>query len=166
MAEPIRMVKRSVGGGEQPAAPGWQEMAAKYAPALEETLELLAVLREKGILRTLRDVAASGEEVLEILVHQVNTQGGKRLLKNAVALGEVLASVDLQGAAETAKIVAEGLRQPAGAREWEHRPPGMMDLFRAIRDPDVAAGLLILLRAAKVIGAAARGAETGTAPRP
>ncbi|MDI3257402.1 MAG: DUF1641 domain-containing protein [Kyrpidia sp.] len=159
MAEPIRTVIRpSADDGQtrRQEIEGSENLLAEYREELADVLDVVRVLHEKGLLRVVRDVVAAGEEILEILVNQIGSEGGKRLLKNVVSAGGLLAAVDLQGMAGTAKVVTDGLRQAAGAEQWNRRPPGIMDLLRAMRDPDVVVGLLMMLQGAKVLGMAVR----------
>ncbi|MBX6394708.1 MAG: DUF1641 domain-containing protein, partial [Alicyclobacillaceae bacterium] len=159
MAKPIRtMVKREYSPEEERRREVEQLMhtAAEHKEALEEALEVVALLHEKGILRVLKGVLAAGEELLEILVEQINAGSGKRVLKNMVQVGQWLSSAEFSAMAETARAVSEGVRQAAGTVSSEGRRPGLLDLMKAVRDPDVVAGLLLLLQAAKVVGSSAR----------
>jgi len=122
------------------ATPGQRE-------AVERTLDLLRALNERGLLDGARAILegneASGRAIREFLMRSQDL----RIARNLRAAFELLAAIDLGGG-------GRGAGRSPGAPA---RPMGLLELRRRLRDPDVSAGLEVVLGALAAIGRARRG---------
>jgi len=126
------------------------------AEAAAHTLDLLRALHERGLLDAgralLTDDAATTSAVVEFLRQSRNL----RVARNVRALWEVLASVDLD------RVVARP--GPNVGPGGGVRPMGLLELRRRLRDPDVSAGLAMVLDALAAVGRSRRSGAGTDAP--
>lgn len=145
-------------------------VAAEEAQALEKMMRLLGHLDDAGLLDIANALLAQGGQVMEIIVRQAEKPGTLGLLKSAIALTQGLSQADPQALRHLfAGLSAAG--EAAGEASRGGRPSevgGIFGLWRAMRDPDVAAGLGVMMAMLRGIGASVRraGAEAdGAGPR-
>ncbi|BCU82214.1 hypothetical protein JIR001_19970 [Polycladomyces abyssicola] len=113
---------------------------AERREAVDELIDVIGLLHEKGWLRTAKAFLESTDELLAITLEQLNTPGGKRLLRNLIHIGVLLSAVDLTSAVKTAEE----------AHKKTDRP-GIWTLLQTLRDPEVIAAIHFLLNIAKRI---------------
>ena len=122
----------------------------KYIPeaqtevtAQEELDHLIETLHEHGMLRTLDGLFGKFPEVMEVLVAQLDTPGGRNALSNLAALSMGLTALNPDHVNDF-RLSTE--RSLGAAREsLKDEPPGLLALFRQLNDPEVRRGLNALL---------------------
>jgi uncharacterized protein YjgD (DUF1641 family) len=156
MAEPIH----EVAPPEDEAAllAEWQALwsVPGRAEAVAETLDLLRALHERGLLDAGRALLTDDATATAALVEFLRQSRNLRVARNVRALWEILASVDLD------RVVA-----PPGAgptRRTPPRPMGLLELRRRLRDPDVSAGVAVVLEALAAVGRSTRAGGAGRPP--
>src|SRR5579863_2667641 len=115
------------------------EGASEHSEALLESLALLQALRQSGALDLLLALFQKSDDVLRIVMDTLAQPAYGDGLKNAVTLTQSLSMLDEPTMATTQRMVLGGLRAFAGASP-PAKPLGILDLVRALRDPDVSAG--------------------------
>ncbi len=119
--------------------------------AVGRTLDLLRALDERGLLDAGRAVLEGNPAASHAVTEFLAQSQQLRVARNVRAVFELLATVDLGSLA--------GARRPSGAPV---RPMGLLELRRRLRDPDVSAGLALVLDALARLGRS----RTGAVPPP
>ncbi|MBN2908328.1 DUF1641 domain-containing protein [Polycladomyces sp. WAk] len=142
MAAPTReIVSNRKPATEEKLSPEAVQLLNRWAEqkeAVDELIDVISLLHEKGWLRTAKAFLASTDELLTVALEQLNTPGGKRLLRNLIHTGVLLSAVDLPSAVKTAEEA-----------EKETERPGMWTLLQTLRDPEVIAAIRYFLNLAK-----------------
>jgi len=142
MAAPTReIVSNRKPATEEKLSPEAVQLLNRWAEqkeAVDELIDVIGLLHEKGWLRTAKAFLASTDELLTVALEQLNTPGGKRLLRNLIHTGVLLSAVDLPSAVKAAEEA-----------EKETERPGMWTLLQTLRDPEVIAAIRFFLNLAK-----------------
>lgn len=165
MAKPTNVIARPVKTTEEERATALEallEGASDNSPALLEALALLQSLHQRGILEALAALFQKGDDVLGITMDTLAQPAYSRGAKNALALAQTLSALDEETLATSQRMVVNGVRGFTNAKP-PVKPLGVFDLLRALKDPDVSAGLAATLGLLKGIGAAQRQHGTGGA---
>jgi uncharacterized protein YjgD (DUF1641 family) len=158
MAKPTNVIARTVTTPEEERAAALEallEGASDNSPALLEALALLQSLHQRGILEALAALFQKGDDVLGIAMDTLAQPASSNGAKNALILAQTLSSLDEETLARSQRMVANGVRGFAHAQS-PAKPLGVFDLLRALKDPDVSAGLSAILGMLKGVGAAQR----------
>ncbi|UXD21979.1 hypothetical protein IPA_00430 [Ignicoccus pacificus DSM 13166] len=118
--------------------------------AMEELLEMLAKLKETGLLDMMKAIVERYEDLMTFLAQD-------RRLFHAMTLGEAMLNGMENVDAIRLKLSMQNLSECAfealASEEVEKAEPvGLMGLMRALRDPDVMMGLGLLIAMAKALG--------------
>jgi uncharacterized protein YjgD (DUF1641 family) len=158
MAKPTNVIARTVTTPEDERATALEallEGASDNSSALLEALALLQSLHQRGILEALAAFFQKGDDVLAIAMDTLAQPAYSNGAKNALLLAQTLSALDEETLAASQRMVANGVRGFAHAQP-PAKPFGVFDLLRALKDPDVSAGLAATLGLLKGIGAAKR----------
>lgn len=164
MARPTSAIARAVKTPEEERSDALEtllEHASDHSEALLEVLALVQALHEQGALGALTALSQQGDAALGVAMETLSQSPGyAQGARNALALAQSLATLDDQTVATTQRMVTGGVQAFASAQP-PAKPLSVFDLLRALKDPDVSAGLAALLALLKGIGAARRqpGAE-------
>ena len=159
MANPTTVIARPETTPDEQRATALEallEGASDQSGALLEGLALLQALHERGVLEALVAFFQKGDAALGVAMDTLAeqptyTQGAK----NAMTLAQSLGELDEPTVATTQRMVRDGLRAFATAQR-PAKPLGVFDLLRALKDPDVSAGLASVIALLKGFGAAQR----------
>jgi uncharacterized protein YjgD (DUF1641 family) len=131
------------------------EGTSDHSDALLEAMALLQSLHERGVLEALTALFQQGNEVLGVAMETLSQPAYGQGARNALTIAQSFAAVDEETMATSQRMVTGGLRGFANAQPPK-KPMGVFGLSRALRDPDVSAGLAATLALLKGIGAAQR----------
>ena len=115
--------------------------------ARDEWEQLLQTLHETGALRTMNDFAARGDKVMEVVLDQLNSDSGRKLISAVLALGKVITELPPDGMERLTHGIRHGLDESRTSLEGD--PPGTLALVRMLHEPETRraiGGLLALLR--------------------
>ncbi|MCL6632519.1 MAG: DUF1641 domain-containing protein [Alicyclobacillus herbarius] len=140
------------------------QLTAEDREALGELLRLVRALHARGVLSLASALLEKGDEVLDILVHLANQPRAVRGLKNLMVAAETLSVVDLSRLSQVVEGAAVGLQRAETQRETLAEPVGLFGLLSTLADPDVSAGIRLLISALQGVGRAVRGEAGGDAP--
>ncbi len=149
MAKPITTVAKK----EIETSPTEQltEHAVKNSDGLKQAIDLLQELHEGGILEAAVSLVQAKEKVAKIAVGQLNRQPVTNIINNAMAATGALTEVD---PALTKKLIASLsngiIRAEEGLEKGEKA--GVMDLLKALKDPDINRTISFGLNFLKGIG--------------
>lgn len=126
-----------------------QEALADHAESMAAFVHLIEALYGAGILQAGTALLEQGEDILQVVVSQAAKPEYAGGLKNGLKLLQVLGSdlTPLFGVMD------------AVSHTSDQKPPeltGIMSMMRALRDPDVLAGMGYMLGMLKAIGAGVR----------
>ncbi|WP_026962260.1 DUF1641 domain-containing protein [Alicyclobacillus herbarius] len=139
------------------------QLTAEDREALGELLRLVRALHARGVLSLASALLEKGDEVLDILVHLANQPRAVRGLKNLMVAAETLSAVDLSRLSQVVEGAAVGLQCAETQRETLAEPVGLFGLLSTLADPDVSAGIRLLISALQGVGRAVRGEAGGDA---
>jgi uncharacterized protein YjgD (DUF1641 family) len=156
MAEPIHEV--ALPEDDTALLAEWQALwsVPGRAEAVAEALDLLRALHERGLLDAGRALLTDDATATAALVEFLRQSRNLRVARNVRALWEILASVDLDRA-----VARTGAGPTAGTAP---RPMGLLELRRRLRDPDVSAGVAVVLEALAAVGRSTRASGSGRTP--
>jgi uncharacterized protein YjgD (DUF1641 family) len=128
----------------------WEELWNRpgHREAVERTLLLLRSLNDRGLLDGAQAVVEGGNASSRALELFLVQSRNLRVARNARTLYEIFARIDLESLTRR----AAGAGGPAGPP----RPMGLLELRRRLRDPEVSAGLEVVLAALAQVGRARR----------
>ena len=158
MAKPTNMIVRPVKTQEEKRSVELEtvrEGASDHSDALLEAVALLQSLHERGVLEALTALFQQGNEVLGVAMETLAQPAYGQGARNALTIAQSFAAVDEETMATSQRMVRGGLRGFAKAQP-PAKPLGVFDLLRALKDPDVSAGVAATLALLKGIGAAQR----------
>jgi uncharacterized protein YjgD (DUF1641 family) len=159
MAKPTTVIARpptTPEGERATALASLRAGASDQSDALLEGLALLQALHERGVLEALVAFFQQGDGVLGVTMDTLANQPAyTQGAKNAMTLAQSLGELDEPTVATTQRMVSGGLRAFATAKP-PARPLGFFDVLRALKDPDVSAGLTAVIALLKGFGAAQR----------
>lgn len=162
MAKPTTVIARPETTPESERATALEtllEGASDQSGALLEALALLRALHERGVLEALVAFFQKGDDVLGVAMETLAEQPTYTLgAKNAMTLAQSLGELDEPTVATTQRMVSGGLSAFANAQR-PAKPLGVFDVLRALKDPDVSAGMAAVIALLKGFGAAQRQSE-------
>lgn len=139
MAKPIQIIKKVEHTEEQKQAQSLESLLSEVAQnkdSLLDTLHLLNELHRSGILEAMNSLVKAKEEVAKIAVGQMTREPVTNLINNAMAAGGALTTLDPEMTKKLMGGVAKGL-ETAGQGLQTDSKVGILDLLKALNDPDV-----------------------------
>lgn len=139
-----------------------QNMAADHSEDLRQLLELVSILREKGLLEVATAFLEQGHDLLEIAVNQANRQETSAVLKNGIALMQGFSKLDpalltaaFGGLSEASERIADG---------EDSKVTDIWDMLKVMKDPDVLRGASAFLTILQSFGKHLRAADIQAEP--
>lgn len=139
MASPIKKIIRPEFTEEEKQQQTLESLLSEVAgnkDSLQETLMLLKELHESGLLEAVTDLLKAKERVAKIAVDQATREPVTNLINNAMAAGGALTALDPETTEKLTAGVMNGIKQAEYGLE-EGTKVGMIDLVRALKDPDI-----------------------------
>ena len=141
MAEPITL-KAPKPDVQQYLRARLDRAPAEHAEALLAGFEVLQCLYDKGVLDVIRGLLGSGDEVLGIAVQAANTPEAVRAMRSVVILARVLGAIDPVLLEKFARAVPDALEAVASGEQG--KAPGLLDIARIFRSPNLRRGLAVV----------------------
>ncbi len=129
MAQPIAFSRRPSEAARQ--ADLLQDAPIQHAEAILSAYELLELLHSRGILSLLRGLIGSGADVVQIVTEALDQPAFIRAIRNLLLLLKSLGAIPPDAIATIAAAVKDDVK-----REEQHRAPGLIQLFRRLRNED------------------------------
>lgn len=123
---------------------------AEHRESVEKSVKLLEQLHQKGLLDIAIAGLEQGDHVLDVLVKQASRPVAVNGIQTVIALAQLSLALDPQKVSQLGKGVISGVE--AAATNRGPQIDGMLDLLKALRDPDVARGLSAMLAILKGLG--------------
>jgi uncharacterized protein YjgD (DUF1641 family) len=106
-----------------------QNAPAEHAEALLSAYEVLQVLHDKGVLNLVRGLVGGGDALIGTVSAALDTPESIRGIRNFVLLSKFFANIPSDVLTSLAETVSNGAK-----REKAHKPPGLLHLFRRLRN--------------------------------
>lgn len=123
-----------------------------HAEALLVAWDVLQTAHDKGMLDLLQGLLGGRDIISGKLAEIASTEEGIRLLRNLLALGRILASID----PEVLQRLGKALDYSAQAHAAEEKAPGLISLFLRLRSEDGRRGLSFVTHLLTELGRATR----------
>ena len=124
---------------------------AQNKDSLVETLDLLQELHNSGILDGINSLVKTKEEVAKIAVGQMTREPVTNMINNAMAAGGVLTQMDPEMTKKLMGSVAKGLERAEQGLQ-SNSTTGILDIMKALKDPDMNRAITFGLNLLKGIG--------------
>jgi uncharacterized protein YjgD (DUF1641 family) len=154
MAKPIHIIKRTELTEEQKKEQSLESLLSEVAEnkdSLVETLDLLQELHNSGILEGINSLVKTKEEVAKIAVGQMTREPVTNMINNAMAAGGVLTQMDPEMTKKLMGSVAKGLEKAEQGLQ-SNSTTGILDIMKALKDPDMNRAITFGLNLLKGIG--------------
>lgn len=154
MAKPIQIIKKIECTEEQKQTQSLESLLSEVAQnkdSLLETLHLLKELHNSGILEALNSFVQAKEEVAKIAVGQMTREPVTNIINNAMAAGGALTNLEPEMTKKLMDSIANGL-QKAELGLQSNSKVGVMDLIKALKDPDLNRAIGFGLNVLKGVG--------------
>lgn len=139
MAAPIQKIARTVDGGQVTDVDALKPLLAVVADhqdSLEQGLHLLGELSDSGILEALTAMVTAKEKIAKIAVEQALRPEATTLINNMMSALGGLTKIDPEMTGTLLNGLAQGLED--GRKSLQNQKKvGLLDLGRALNDPDI-----------------------------
>lgn len=162
MAQPITRISQHVPSVADNQAAGMQAISdrlADKAPAIEQTLEIIDLLSQKGMLDIVQAFLEQSGDILTVVVEQAKQPQYAKGLKNVLGLVQLLGTVDIG-------VLSNGLKaisQAAERAESGEAPTvdGLFPMLAALQDPDIKRAISFGIDALRQLGQAMKPPAAG-----
>ncbi|TCP59305.1 uncharacterized protein YjgD (DUF1641 family) [Tumebacillus sp. BK434] len=158
MAKATTVIEKRVPTQAEQEAEAMQEVmsaVAKNKDALLTFLDVLGELQESGALDMAHGALKSRHQIGVIGIGQLNKSGAQNIIKNGMSTVQFLAQLDPNKLQTMLGAVASGVDSAVTAEEQRpQKKPGLYDLFKRMRDPQVTSALGMMLNFLRGMGAA------------
>ena len=154
MAKPIKVIKKIELTEEQKKEQSLEGLLSELVQnkdSLFETLHLLQELHNSGILEAASSLVKAKEEVAQIAVGQMTREPVTNMINNAMAAGGVLTQMDPEMTKKLMGSVVKGLERAEQGLQSNEKI-GVMDLIKALKDPDLNRAIGFGLNLLKGVG--------------
>ncbi|WP_102346021.1 DUF1641 domain-containing protein [Bacillus sp. Marseille-P3661] len=154
MAKPIQMIKKVELSEKQKQSQSLESLLSEVAQnkeSLLETLHLLQELHNSGILEALNSLVQAKEDVAKIAVGQMTREPVTNLINNAMAAGGALTNLDPEMTKKLMGSVSKGLEKAEQGLQSDSKI-GVLDLMKALKDPDLNRAIGFGLNLLKGVG--------------
>jgi uncharacterized protein YjgD (DUF1641 family) len=152
MANPLPF-KLQIGDPHQELERRLARAPREHSEALLVAWDLLQAAHDKGILDLAQGLIGGRDAIATKLAAAGNTPEGIAAVRNLIAAGKVLATLD----PETLDHVARALDGAAQRKEAEEEPPSLWELMRRVTSADGRRGLSFVTTVLMGLGRAGRG---------
>ena len=139
MAKPIVNIVKPVQSEEERNAQNLEQIkteAAVNAQGIVDAIKLLQELHNSGILDAISALLEAKEKVAKIAVNQLLRPPVTNAINNAMALAEAASDVNPEMTKKLVASLGNGLKKAEeGLQKGEK--VGLLDLYRALNDPDI-----------------------------
>ncbi|GGE12105.1 hypothetical protein GCM10011571_11830 [Marinithermofilum abyssi] len=124
---------------------------ADNAEGIQQTIQLLQELHNSGVLEAVKALFEAKEKITKIAVGQLLNPPVTRAINNVMAAAEALTELDPEMTKKLTGSVVKGLKKAEEDIE-NNTQVGILDLLKALRDPDINRAMGFSLRFLKGMG--------------
>ncbi|MGB8956208.1 MAG: DUF1641 domain-containing protein [Tumebacillaceae bacterium] len=148
MATRTTRIEKAIPNPQQEQAQALGEILSAIADnrtAIIQFMDILKELHSWGILDALQGLVKNRHDIGVIGVTQLNKPGAQHILKNGMSALQMLASIDPNQLQSVLNGVTAGLDRAGQQMGEPHKPLGMFDMIKTMRDPEVGASLQFMM---------------------
>lgn len=139
MAKAIVNIKKPVLSEEEKKTKKLDQLKtelAQNADGISDTLKLLQELHDSGILEAVQALVEAKEKVSKIALGQLTRPPVTNTINNAMAMAEAVSDIDPAMTKKLVSSLSNGL-QKAEEGLQKNEKVGLLDLYKAMNDPDI-----------------------------
>lgn len=139
MAAPITSIHRTEESAEKIQADKLAELQtllAEHDSALQQILEITGELHDIGVIDGLQAMIKAKEEIAKIAVDQTSREPITNLINHAINASAMISAISPDTTEKLSNSVKSGL-ETAEAEMINSNKVGIIDLMKAINDPDI-----------------------------
>jgi uncharacterized protein YjgD (DUF1641 family) len=138
-----------------------EQAPVEHAAAILDSYELLTALHEAGALELLRGAVSAKDEIVGSAVSAAQSAEAVHALRNAIAFGKMLGSIN----PELMQCIANSIGETLGSeRRPVIDPPGLFSLLGQFRRPELRRSVALINRFLETLGTRLK--EKGCTPGP
>ncbi|MGC8506116.1 MAG: DUF1641 domain-containing protein [Thermoplasmata archaeon] len=131
------------------------QMITRYSSGIDKILEIVSVANRTGLLDLLESIMIHRDDILQILTEEVNSGKNNRFIRNSLSLYSLLSGIDPEIVRPMIENTARTLSNMESFKNAQQG--GLSKILSDFRDPDVLAGMRMLLSILKgMIGGAGK----------
>ncbi|MEM0156772.1 MAG: DUF1641 domain-containing protein [Thermoplasmataceae archaeon] len=123
------------------------EQIAGHAQDISAVLELIAAANKTGMISFLKSLVENYQGITDVVVEEATSQSNMRFLRNLLSIYTVLSRVDPDRLRPFMENAAHSVED--ADRLKAEGPLGLLKIGSQLKDPDVSAGVRVLLSMAK-----------------
>ncbi len=145
-----KMIDESVGVLEKTVQePDMAGMITRYSSDIEKLLEIVSVANRTGLLDLLESIMLHKDDVLQIATEEVNSARNNRFIQNSLSMYTLLSGLDPEIVRPMIENTAKSLSNMESLKSAQQG--GLSKIISDFRDPNVLAGMRVLLSIMKGI---------------
>ncbi|WP_307892049.1 DUF1641 domain-containing protein [Bacillus swezeyi] len=139
MATPITAIQKENNSDEETKLEKLEELKALLAEnedAVSKTMKLLGELNGLGVLDAADSMVQAKEDIAKIALDQLSREPAKNLINTAIAAGGALTKADPEVMGKLLEGIIAGTKQGQDFLK-DDKKVGILDLLKAMNDPDI-----------------------------
>ncbi|KAA6451372.1 DUF1641 domain-containing protein [Bacillus swezeyi] len=139
MATPITAIQKENKSDEETKLEKLEELKALLAvneDTVSKTMKLLAELNGLGVLDAADSMVKAKEDIAKIALGQLSREPAKNLINTAIAAGGALTKADPEVMGKLLESIIAGTKQGQDFLK-DDKKVGVLDLLKAMNDPDI-----------------------------
>ncbi|MEC1261264.1 DUF1641 domain-containing protein [Bacillus swezeyi] len=139
MATPITAIQKENKSDEETKLEKLEELKALLAEnedSVSKTMKLLAELNGLGVLDAADSMVQAKEDIAKIALGQLSREPAKNLINTAIAAGGALTKADPEVMGKLLESIIAGTKQGQDFLK-DDKKVGVLDLLKAMNDPDI-----------------------------
>ena len=129
--------------------PDMAGMITRYSSDIEKLLEIVSVANRTGLLDLLESIMLHKDDVLQIATEEVNSARNNRFIQNSLSMYTLLSGLDPEIVRPMIENTAKSLSNMESLKSAQQG--GLSKIISDFRDPNVLAGMRVLLSIMKGI---------------
>ena len=129
--------------------PDMAGVIARYSSDIEKLLEIVSVANRTGLLDLLESIMLHKDHVLQLATEEVNSARNNRFIQNSLSMYTLLSGLDPEIVRPMIENTAKSLSNMESLKSAQQG--GLSKIISDFRDPNVLAGMRVLLSIMKGI---------------
>lgn len=146
MAKMIEEIEDN-GGTGSPTPDEVMEQIGDHASDISAVLDLIGAANRTGIIGFLKALIENHQDITDVIVETATEESSMRFIRNLLSVYAMLSRIDPEKLGPFMENAAESIE--AADRLKSEGPMGLLKIGSQLKDPDVSAGVRVLLSVAK-----------------
>jgi len=123
------------------------EQIMNHASDISAVLDLIAAANRTGVIGFLKALVENHQDVTDVVVEEATSQSNMRFIRNLLSVYTMLSRIDPDRLRPFMENAADSITAADGLKA--EGPLGLLKIGSQLKDPDVSAGVRVLLSIAK-----------------